>query len=298
MLTTQYRMHPAISKWPAARFYEGALHDAPHLRGAATVCAWHARRCLAPYVFYDVADGKAEETNSSWRNDLEAQLALCIVRHLLSAYPDKLEPRSIGIIAPYNGQVRHVQRLLAEALGTAVASKLEVNSVDGFQGREKEVVIMSCVRSDLHRADAPRGVGFLKDARRINVSMTRARRSLFILGHAETLRGASLWRALLDDADARRCSIRAHAPVSIWFEAAVKEAAPPPPAETPDEAADEAAATEAGGGAEAGEEPAAAPAAAAPKRQASGGARGKKTAAPPAAAEPVEPPDTKRRRAR
>ena len=98
---------------------------------------WHEHRCLGPYVFYDVADGYAaggglhthihlsartpltppplftafrcaEESDKSWSNTLEAQLALCIVRCLLERFPDQLSPASIGIIAPYNGQARRL----------------------------------------------------------------------------------------------------------------------------------------------------------------------------------------------
>lgn len=221
LLTTQYRMLPQISRFPAARFYKGALDDAPQLKRAPQM-PWHELRCLAPYVFYDVADGRAEELNSSWSNALEAQLALHIVRMLLARYSECLAPSAIGVIAPYNGQVRLIRKLLADEFGSAVAAELEVNSVDGFQGREKSVVLVSCVRSDYARQHA-RGVGFVKDARRINVSMTRAKHSLFILGHARTLEQEEIWAALLDDARERGCVLTASSPLKIWFEAAAKE---------------------------------------------------------------------------
>ena len=275
LLTTQYRMLPQISRFPAARFYKGALDDAPQLKRAPPM-PWHELRCLAPYVFYDVADGRAEvkvshstisphmshlpwfqrvtpavfstcrsshsptchtshssytssdssfhkqELNSSWSNALEAQLALHIVRMLLARYSECLAPSAIGVIAPYNGQVRLIRKLLADEFGSAVAAELEVNSVDGFQGREKSVVLVSCVRSDYARQHA-RGVGFVKDARRINVSMTRAKHSLFILGHARTLEQEEIWAALLDDARERGCVLTASSPLKIWFEAAAKE---------------------------------------------------------------------------
>jgi hypothetical protein len=110
---------------------------------------WHAHRLLAPYVVLDVVDGRAEEVSSSWSNDLEAQLALTIVRHLLSAFGEHLSAGDIGIIAPYNGQVRHIRRLLSNAFDADVASELDVNSVDGFQGREKSVI-----RGRLHALQA------------------------------------------------------------------------------------------------------------------------------------------------
>ena len=138
-------------------------------------------RCIPPPSL--IAFRRAEESDKSWSNTLEAQLAICIVRCLLERFPDQLGPSAIGIIAPYNGQVlpaadalphlarapckapspcpvqgplalprctavcppqvRHIRRLLAEAFGEEQAALLEVGSVDGFQGREKEVIIMS-----------------------------------------------------------------------------------------------------------------------------------------------------------
>ena len=222
MLTTQYRMHPQISRFPGRRFYDGALKDAPKM-AELNASPWHAKRCFGPYVFYDVDDGMATEVASSWCNDLEAQLAVHIVRHLLAAYPDSIQPASIGIISPYNAQVRALRRLFIESLGAEVGPQIEVNSVDGFQGREKEVIILSSVRSDRGRANNKRGIGFLRDARRMNVSITRARTSVFVLGHVSTLKVEPLWEAMIHDASERHCLLRAHSPISIWFESACKE---------------------------------------------------------------------------
>ena len=256
MLTTQYRMHPHISRFPGRRFYDGALKDAPSM-ASITKAPWHAQRLFGPYVFYDVAEGVAtldEATATSWMNELEATLAVRIVQHLLTHYsasaaaaapaegegagseaavkadgsagdapPVSLSPSSIGVISPYNAQVKYLRKLLAEALGPEVGHRIEVNSVDGFQGREKEVIILSCVRSDRGNDGGKGGIGFLKDARRMNVSITRARRSVFVLGHAQTLREDPLWEATLHDASERHCLVRTHAPIGIWFESAAKE---------------------------------------------------------------------------
>lgn len=183
------------------------------------------RTYLCPCIF---ADGVAQEVSSSFANDLEAHLALALVKHLLQSYPDKINPSGIGVITPYNGQVRHIRSLFKEHFTSEVAaSKIEVNSVDGFQGREKDIIILSCVRSDRGN-QAHRGIGFLRDPRRMNVSITRARCSVFILGHAATLQRDSLWEAALLDATERGCLIKAHSPISFWFENAVKEIAQEP----------------------------------------------------------------------
>eukprot|EP00965_Chrysotila_dentata_P070882 2342820-Pleurochrysis_carterae.AAC.4 len=121
-------------------------------------------------------------------------------------------------------QVRLVRRIFLEALGESKAPLIEVNSVDGFQGREKQIIIFCTVRSD-HKRDEPRGIGFVKDARRINVSMTRAKHTLLILGHAKTLRKEEIWDSLIRDAEQRKCVLKAHSPIGIWFESASKEMA-------------------------------------------------------------------------
>jgi senataxin len=129
--------------------------------------------------------------------------------------------------------VRHVRKLFAESLGVPLATKIEVNSVDGFQGREKAVILFSTVRSDFAR-DFARGIGFVKDERRINVSMTRAQHSLFILGHAQTLAEVPIWARLLTDARERKCLLKATSPLSIWFETAAAEVVPLPASAAPD----------------------------------------------------------------
>ena len=108
MLQTQYRMHPHISAFPSAHFYAGAIHDAPSVVSQPPR-PWHARRCLAPYVFYDVADGHAEQSSSTWFNDLEAKLAVAIIEHLLTRHGESLSAkrssRSTTVHLPSGGFV-------------------------------------------------------------------------------------------------------------------------------------------------------------------------------------------------
>ena len=84
--------------------------------------------------------------------------------------------------------------------------------VDAYQGREKDVILLSSVRSDRGRKHS-QGIGFLRDARRMNVSITRARSSVFVLGHVETLKEEPLWEAVVHDASERQCLLRAHSPI-------------------------------------------------------------------------------------
>lgn len=109
-----------------------------------------------------------------------------VLRRLLDA---GLAAEDVAVITPYSAQVK----LLQQQLRQGALAELEVRSVDGFQGREKEVVIFSAVR-----ANARGGVGFLADARRLNVALTRAKRGLVVVGNSNTLRRDRLWRAWLD----------------------------------------------------------------------------------------------------
>jgi superfamily I DNA and/or RNA helicase len=93
--------------------------------------------------------------------------------------------RDIAIISPYAAQVRHLHEQLA-------VEEVEINTVDGFQGREKEAVIITLVRSN------PRGeLGFLNDVRRMNVALTRARRKLIVIGDSATIGGHAFYSRLL-----------------------------------------------------------------------------------------------------
>ncbi|KAG8460173.1 hypothetical protein KFE25_014318, partial [Diacronema lutheri] len=216
LLRTQYRMHPDISRFPARHFYSGRLID------ASTVVTerarpYHAYRLFAPYSFVDVADGEAELTSgASWANTSEARLVVLIVRHLLAEHAHIAGPgcEHIGVVSPYNGQVKRIRALLRDELGAEAVARLDVHSVDGFQGREKEVILLSCVRAG---RGGGRGIGFLKDARRLNVALTRAKSLLIVLGSARTLAVDTTWRALIEDARARGCLLKATAPLDRWF---------------------------------------------------------------------------------
>ena len=104
---------------------------------------------------------------------------------------------SIAIITPYSGQRREIRKLLKDELGAASTSHIEVGTVDGFQGQESDVVIFSSVVSG-------GSIGFLSERERMNVALTRARHSLFVLGKADTLRRNRDWDALLRHAAQRK----------------------------------------------------------------------------------------------
>jgi superfamily I DNA and/or RNA helicase len=179
-LDVQYRMHERIMSFSSAEFYDGSLvadasvagHLLRELPGVAEVAL-----TSQPATFIDTAgagyDEEKEEGGESRLNPREADLAARKVRELLGS---GLLGDQIAMIAPYAAQVRLLRRLLADVAG------LEVDSVDGFQGREKEAVVLSLVRSNVEGE-----VGFLSDVRRTNVALTRARRGLIVIGDSATL---------------------------------------------------------------------------------------------------------------
>jgi regulator of nonsense transcripts 1 len=116
----------------------------------------------------------------------EAAIVVQVVNDLLA--PGDLTPEDIGVISPYAGQVRLIRSMVDD-----VIEGLEVKSVDGYQGREKEIIVLSTVRAN----DAGK-VGFLSNYRRLNVALTRAKRGLIVIGDDRTLRNDPTWASWLD----------------------------------------------------------------------------------------------------
>jgi regulator of nonsense transcripts 1 len=120
-------------------------------------------------------------SGTSYLNRTEASYVEKIVTHLLKMGVNNSQ---IGVITPYDGQKKYVSEHMRRAgsLAASVYEEIEVNSVDAFQGREKEIILVSCVRSS-----ESQGIGFLADPRRLNVALTRARLGLVLLGNARVL---------------------------------------------------------------------------------------------------------------
>ncbi|MGL6072559.1 MAG: AAA domain-containing protein [Fimbriiglobus sp.] len=188
LLTVQYRMHETIMGFSNAEFYGGELvadetvakHTLADLEGVT-----RSPLTETPAKFINTAgasyDEAQEEDTASRYNPQEADLVIKYVNQLLS---EGVKPEVVAVISPYNGQVRYIREKLGE-------SGIEVDSVDGFQGREKEVILISLVRSN------PDGqIGFLSDVRRTNVALTRARRKLIVIGDTATLSNHDFYQRL------------------------------------------------------------------------------------------------------
>ena len=192
-LTVQYRMHESIMEFSSLEFYECELLPDD------SVCA-HLLQDLdgiepnelttTPVTFIDTAgagcDEEIEPDGQSRQNPSEAELVQKKVQALLDS---GVPPADIGVIAPYSAQVRHMRQQMGD-LG------VEIDSVDGFQGREKEAIVISMVRSN-----STGEIGFLGDIRRMNVAMTRARRKLIVIGDSATISSHEFYQRLLDHFD-------------------------------------------------------------------------------------------------
>jgi regulator of nonsense transcripts 1 len=130
-------------------------------------------------------------SGTSYLNRTEASYVEKIVTHLLRM---GVTPSQIGVITPYDGQKKYVSEFMRRsgALASALYEAIEVASVDAFQGREKDFILVSCVRSS-----ETQGIGFLSDPRRLNVALTRARLGIIFLGNPRVLSKNALWAALL-----------------------------------------------------------------------------------------------------
>ncbi len=189
-LDTQYRMHREIMQFSSDTFYEGGLvahRSVANHRLADLSHVTDTPVCQSAVTFIDTAGAGWEEElepdGLSRRNPDEAGLVIKKVHELNES---GLAMSDIAVIAPYAAQVRMLRELTSDR-------SLEIDTVDGFQGREKEAVVISLVRSN------PTGeIGFLSDVRRMNVALTRARRKLIVIGDSATLGGHEFYRSLLD----------------------------------------------------------------------------------------------------
>lgn len=192
MLCVQYRMNDQILNFSRNNFYSPALVSDPSVHNhtlsdlllQTPVFSSAVLDPARPVVFFDTSAQltlpldldiyeSRNKKQTSFENHFEAEKIDQMVQELLTA---GLTPDQIGVISPYSAQV---QLLKKKMLG----HDCEIASIDGFQGREKEVILISMVR-----ANAEGSIGFLNDLRRLNVAITRARRKLIIVGHGDTLK--------------------------------------------------------------------------------------------------------------
>ena len=233
LLSVQYRMHPSIAAFSSAIFYNGLLSSPLSLNSAREF----PRHLNSNYpsnnsdmsVRFIQVGGRNNESreavksggevdlpssdlaadsssNKSYRNDAEARQVIQMLTDLLSK--GSSFQGSIGIVTPYSGQVALIKTMMAKddnlrALAQSFPHEIEVKSVDAYQGRERDLIIFSAVRSNRHGR-----IGFLTDWRRMNVALTRAKSGLIVLGCADTLKeGDRHWNAFIRWCDNMGCFV-------------------------------------------------------------------------------------------
>ncbi|KAI8467101.1 MAG: P-loop containing nucleoside triphosphate hydrolase protein [Monoraphidium minutum] len=193
-LQVQYRMHPCLSEFPSNTFYEGALQNGAGAgdRRAPAGLEFPWPNPDKPMMFWSQLG--AEEISASGTSYLNRTEATNVEKLLTRFLQCGVNPHQLGVITPYEGQRAHVTSTLVRQgpLRQDLYRAVEVSSVDAFQGREKDYIIVSCVRSN-----EAGGIGFLGDPRRLNVALTRARYGLVLLGNPRVLARSPLWGALL-----------------------------------------------------------------------------------------------------
>eukprot|EP00828_Plagiopyla_frontata_P040626 TRINITY_DN5553_c0_g1_i4.p1 TRINITY_DN5553_c0_g1~~TRINITY_DN5553_c0_g1_i4.p1 ORF type:complete len:546 (-),score=59.96 TRINITY_DN5553_c0_g1_i4:18-1655(-) len=192
-LQVQYRMHPELSKFPSNIFYEGTLQNGVTITDREIEGSFPWPNKNKPMFFYNLYGvEEISASGTSYLNRVEVQQIEKIIYQFIKA---GVKTNQLGIITPYSGQRAFIVNYLSKngQLGASVYKEIEVASVDGFQGREKDYIIISCVRSN-----EGMGIGFLTDPRRLNVTITRARYGLIICGNAKVLSRDNLWNNLLN----------------------------------------------------------------------------------------------------
>ncbi|CAK9023360.1 Regulator of nonsense transcripts 1 homolog (ATP-dependent helicase UPF1) [Durusdinium trenchii] len=197
-LEVQYRMHPCLSEFPSQSFYDGSLQNGVTLNErlyAGIDFPW-PRPDMPMFFLNSTGAEEISASGTSYLNRTEATNIEKLVTYFLKS---GVKPYQVGIITPYEGQRAYICSVLQRqtCFSHKAYEEIEVASVDSFQGREKDFILLSCVRSNQNQ-----GIGFLNDPRRLNVALTRAKYGLIICGNAKVLgkqfrSQPSLWVNLL-----------------------------------------------------------------------------------------------------
>ena len=195
LLKTQYRMNDEIMRFSSEWFYHGELNSAPEVKYRSIL------DFDTPIVWINTEnmDCNEEFVGESFGRINKAEAMLCIEE--LKKYINKIgkerlldERIDFGVISPYKAQVQYLRQLVKkDAFFKPFRSLMTINTVDGFQGQERDVILISFVR-----ANEDGQIGFLNDLRRMNVAITRARMKLIILGDASTLTKHPFYKKLYE----------------------------------------------------------------------------------------------------
>lgn len=201
-LNVQYRMHPALSEFSSNAFYDGALQNGIHASERTRNFNFPWPRSDKPMMFW--AASGSEDPGSSGRslqNRVEANYVEAVVARLFAC---GVQGSRIGVITPYDSQRSLFMQMFNRHSSKAddQFKMVEVASVDEFQGREKDYIVFSCVRSNSMGV-----LGFLTDYRRLNVALTRAKYGIVIVGDPNTLKCDDMWSSLLAYYQREKCLV-------------------------------------------------------------------------------------------
>lgn len=205
MLNTQYRMHPRISSFPSQQFYDGRLLNGANVKCKSMHQAYHRdeHSRFGPLTFIDTSPVDTHEMRrfgGSLCNPREAQMVIDSLTALFRLYRRESLTNEVVVLSPYRQQVALLKKMVCENRELS-RMEIECSTIDGIQGREKSIVLLSTVRSG-----SAKDIGFVKDDRRMNVAITRAKHSLITFGHAPVLsRHSQSWASLVSHCRVRSC---------------------------------------------------------------------------------------------
>jgi regulator of nonsense transcripts 1 len=205
-LNEQYRMHPDIAEFSSLQFYTPpGLANGPNTLWLPPnmFTFWNANTFNKPILFWDNSTYESGNQKDGYYNVDEVQKVDILVKILLENNVDR---KDIGIITPYKRQIEELNKVIND--GVMEENKIEINTVDSYQGREKEYIIFSTVRSNNGNIEGKEDnpMGFVKDPKRLNVAITRAKYGMFIVGNAEFLaKYDEVWNALVTFYRNNRC---------------------------------------------------------------------------------------------
>uniref|UniRef100_A0A8C4Y1G9 5'-3' DNA helicase ZGRF1 n=1 Tax=Gopherus evgoodei TaxID=1825980 RepID=A0A8C4Y1G9_9SAUR len=187
-LRTQYRCHPAISAVVNDLFYEGNLLDGISEMDRSPLLDWLPTLC-----FFNVNGTEQIERDNSFYNMAEVYFIIKLIQSLTAS---GIEGSMIGVITLYKSQMYKIYNLLSAVHSDGLEIKaVQVSTVDAFQGAEKEIIVLSCVRT--------RQVGFIDSEKRMNVALTRGKRHLLIVGNLACLSKNKLWGCVIHHCEGR-----------------------------------------------------------------------------------------------
>lgn len=195
LLNVQYRMNKLLMKFPNSEFYNNSLKSDTSVDSINIKDIIGSNYNEEALLFMDTSQIEKNHENhlkdsKSIINKVEAEIAVSVAQDYMTA---GVKEEDIGIISPYADQVKIIQE----------NTPVEVKTVDGFQGREKEIIIISTVRSNEHG-----NIGFLNDLRRLNVAITRAKRKLIIIGNKDTLKNNPTYSRLIEFVESENLLIK------------------------------------------------------------------------------------------